>query len=247
VRYFAAGKKIFYHFIDLISKPMSGIQLVVFDMAGTTIRDKGNVGKAFIDAFKENGIDIPVEEVKKVMGWRKIDAVKMLLKKFHPNGADQDVFAEKIHDAFIKNMIRHYEEDSTLGPLPYVEEIFADLKQRGVKIALNTGFPRSIADTILRRLNWEAGKTIDAVIASDEVPEGRPHPYMIRSVMEQLKVTDSHAVAKVGDTEVDVEEGRSAGCGLVVSVTTGAYSRGQLEQYKPDKIIDSLAELSSLI
>jgi phosphonatase-like hydrolase len=144
-------------------------------------------------------------------------------------------------------MIRHYEEDTTLSPLPFVEETFADLKQRGVKIALNTGFPRSIADTILRRLNWEAGKTIDAVIASDEVPEGRPHPYMIRSVMEQLQVTDSNAVAKVGDTEVDVEEGRSAGCGLVVSVTTGAYSRVQLEQYKPDKIIDSLAELSSLI
>lgn len=224
---------------------MSGIQLVVFDMAGTTIRDKGNVGKAFIDAFKENGIEVPLEEVKKVMGWRKIDAVKILLKKYHDTARED--LAEKIHDAFIRNMIRHYEEDSTLSALPFVEETFAHLKQRGVKIALNTGFPRSIADTILRRLNWEAGKTIDAVIASDEVPEGRPHPYMIRSVMKQLQVTDANAVAKVGDTEVDVEEGRSAGCGLVVSVTTGAYSRGQLEQYKPDKIIDSLAELSSLI
>lgn len=224
---------------------MSGIQLVVFDMAGTTVRDKGNVGKAFIDAFNENGMDIPVEEVKKVMGWRKIDAVKMLLKKFH-NSADEKL-ADKIHETFIRNMIRHYEEDSTLSPLPFVEETFAALKERGVKIALNTGFPRSIADTILRRLNWEAGKTIDAVIASDEVPEGRPHPYMIQSVMQQLHVTDSNAVAKVGDTEVDVEEGRSAGCGLVVSVTTGAYSRGQLEQYKPDEIIDSMEELSSLI
>jgi phosphonatase-like hydrolase len=224
---------------------MSGIQLVVFDMAGTTIRDKGNVGKAFIDAFKENGIDIPIEEVKKVMGWRKIDAVRMLLEKFHNNVGEE--LAEKIHEQFIHNMITHYEQDTTLGPLPFVLETFADLKQRGVKIALNTGFPRSIADTILKRLNWEEGKTIDAVIASDEVPEGRPHPYMIRSVMKQLQVTDSNAVAKVGDTEVDVEEGRSAGCGLVVSVTTGAYSRGQLEQYKPDKIIDSLAELSSLI
>lgn len=224
---------------------MSGIQLVVFDMAGTTVRDKGNVGKAFIDAFQANGIDIPYEEVKKVMGWRKIDAVKMLLQKF--SGEANETLTEKIHETFIHNMIRHYEEDTTLSPLPHVEETFAALKSRGVRIALNTGFPRSIADTILKRLNWEAGKTIDAVIASDEVPKGRPHPYMIQSIMRQLAITDSHAVAKVGDTEVDVEEGRSAGCGLVVSVTTGAYSRGQLEQYKPDKIIDSLAELSSLI
>lgn len=226
---------------------MGEIQLVVFDMAGTTVRDKGNVGEAFIAAFKSNGIDIPYEEVKKVMGWRKIDAVKLLLEKFQPAEKNNEALINKIHDAFIHNMIRHYEEDTTLSPLPYVEETFAELKGRGVKIALNTGFPRSIADTILRKLNWTAGKNIDAVIASDEVPEGRPHPYMIRSIMQQLQVTDSHAVAKVGDTEVDVQEGRRAGCGLVVGVTTGAYSRGQLEQYKPDKIIDSLAELTSLI
>ncbi len=225
---------------------MNGIQLVVFDMAGTTVRDRGNVGEAFINAFKESGINIPFEEVKKVMGWRKIDAVKMLLKKFHPGPADTEM-VKKIHDAFIRNMVRYYEEDGTLSPLPYAEEIFVALKDRGVKIALNTGFPRTIADTILKRLNWNEGKTIDAVIASDEVPEGRPHPFMIYSIMEQLQVTDSGAVAKVGDTEVDVEEGRNAKCGLVVSVTTGAYSRLQLEQYKPDKIIDSLAELSSII
>lgn len=224
---------------------MPHIQLVVFDMAGTTVRDKGSVSKAFIEAFNANSIDIAHDEVKKVMGLRKIDAVKMLLQKFH--GKSHETLAEKIHEAFIANMIRHYEEDSTLSPLPYVEETFADLKQRRIKIALNTGFPRSIADTILRRLNWEEGRTIDAVIASDEVAEGRPQPYMIRSLMQQLQVTDSRAVAKVGDTEVDVAEGRNAGCGLVVSVTTGAYSRAQLEQYNPDKIIDSLAELSSLI
>lgn len=227
---------------------MIGIQLVVFDMAGTTIRDKGNVGEAFIKAFEQNGISIPYEEVKKVMGFRKLDAVNILLEKFgDATQTKSEALADKIHETFIENMIRHYEQDSTLSPLPFVEETFAALKQRGVKIALNTGFPRSIADTILKRLNWEAGKTIDAVIASDEVPEGRPHPYMIRSVMQQLQVTDSNAVAKVGDTEVDVAEGRRAGCGLVVSVTTGAYSRAQLEQYKPDKIIDSLEELSSLI
>jgi phosphonatase-like hydrolase len=243
---FAAVKKIFFPRIDLISKIMIGIQLVVFDMAGTTVRDRGNVAEAFINAFRENGIEIPFEEVKKVMGWRKIDAVKMLLQKFNTTGNNESLI-HTIHETFIRNMIKHYEEDSILSPLPHVEETFAELKEKGVKIALNTGFPRSIADTILKRLHWEEGKTIDVVIASDEVPEGRPHPYMIRSIMKQLQVADSRSVAKVGDTQVDVEEGRSAGCGLVISVTTGAYSRGQLEQYKPDRIIDSMAELSSLI
>jgi phosphoglycolate phosphatase-like HAD superfamily hydrolase len=51
----------------------------------------------------------------------------------------------------------------------------------------------------------------------------------------------------VGDTEVDVLEGRNAGCGLVVSVTTGALSREQLTVFGPDMIIDDLTELKSVI
>jgi phosphoglycolate phosphatase-like HAD superfamily hydrolase len=46
---------------------------------------------------------------------------------------------------------------------------------------------------------------------------------------------------------VDVEEGRNAACGKVVSVTTGAYTRQQLESYRPDHIIDDLEELLSII
>ncbi len=47
-------------------------------------------------------------------------------------------------------------------------------------------------------------------------------------------------VVKVGDTSVDVLEGQFAGCGLVVAVTTGAYTREQLVEYQPDHIIDSM-------
>jgi phosphoglycolate phosphatase-like HAD superfamily hydrolase len=46
---------------------------------------------------------------------------------------------------------------------------------------------------------------------------------------------------------VDVEDGRNAACGKVVSVTTGAYTRGQLLPYGPDFIIDDLQELLPII
>jgi phosphonatase-like hydrolase len=132
-------------------------------------------------------------------------------------------------------------------PLPQAEETFQQLKQQGIKIALNTGFTRAVANTILQRLQWTTPDTIDLVLCSDEVPEGRPQPDMIKAIMQQLNVTDSKAVVKVGDTQVDVEEGRNAACGLVVSVTTGAYSRNELTVCKPDHIIDSLAELPGLL
>src|SRR5258708_116567 len=227
---------------------MKRIQLVVFDIAGTTVRDKGNVAEAFITAFHEHGVEIAAEEVKKVMGFRKMDAIVLLLDKFAPAQKDDGVLIDAIHTRFIANMISFYMNDEELAPLPYAQEVFVRLKQRGVKVALNTGFTRAITDTILHRLRWDdRNENIDKLICSDEVPQGRPHPDMINPLIAALGISSAENVLKVGDTEVDVKEGRNAGCGKVVSVTTGAYTRDQLACYQPDAIIDALLELIPII
>ena len=225
---------------------MGKIRLVVFDMAGTTVFDRGNVADAFQQAFRANGLEVGKEKIKTVMGWRKKDAIKKLLEQFYPEHANA-INIETIHTDFINTMIRFYETDPELRAQPFTEEIFAQLRQQGIKIALNTGFTRSITDTILKRLGWVEGKQVDVVIASDEVENGRPHSDMIRNIMKKLDIHDPEQVVKIGDTEVDIEEGRNAGCGIVIGVTTGAYSREQLKLYHPDHIIDSLADLSRII
>ncbi|HTI11771.1 MAG TPA: HAD-IA family hydrolase [Puia sp.] len=227
---------------------MSTIQLVVFDIAGTTVRDRGNVADSFITAFREFGLEIPASAVEKVMGFRKMDAIVHLLGKFAPAQKDDEILVDRIHSRFIQNMISFYMNDEELEPLPHAPEVFARLKQQGIKVALNTGFTRAITDTILHRLRWdERNENIDKVICSDEVPEGRPSPDMIDALVADLGITSTKNVLKIGDTEVDVEEGRNAGCGKVVSVTTGAYTREQLQHYQPDAIIDDLLELIPII
>ena len=228
---------------------MNNIQLVVFDIAGTTVRDRGDVADAFIAAFRAADVEIPVDEVKKVMGWRKMDAIRQLLDRFLPAVSfDRESLIEEIHDRFIKHMTSFYRQDPELRPLPHAEEIFSHLHHKGIKVALNTGFTRTIADAILHRLHWDNGAGyVDSVICSDEVPEGRPSPYMINRLIQRLNIPSAGNVLKVGDTEVDVEEGRNDGCGIVVGVTTGAYTRQQLQEYRPDHIIDSLEELIPII
>lgn len=100
---------------------------------------------------------------------------------------------------------------------------------------------------IIHKLHWKDHSNIQFIISSDEVPEGRPHPYMIQQIMSHLGVADPAKVVKVGDTEVDIQEGRNASCGLVISVTTGAYSKDQLQQFGPDQIVDSLSTLRNII
>jgi phosphonatase-like hydrolase len=226
---------------------MDNIELVVFDIAGTTVHDKGNVAASFLDAFAGYGYSISREAAQDVMGFRKKDAIRILLDKFYPGYDGNGELIGKIHDAFTRNMISFYEKDEDLQPLPNAEEMFLWLKEKGIKLALNTGFTKAITDTVLNRLGWKSGSTVDCIISSDEVEHGRPHPDMILAVMKQLDIKKPSSVAKVGDTEVDVEEGRLAGCSLIISVTTGAYTRARLEQYHPDYIIDNLSELKSIL
>jgi phosphoglycolate phosphatase-like HAD superfamily hydrolase len=88
---------------------------------------------------------------------------------------------------------------------------------------------------------------VDDSIASDEVPAGRPFPHMIRTLMERAGIDHASHVMKVGDTTVDIEEGRQAACGLVISVTTGANTQDELAELTPDHIIDHLEAIHGLL
>ena len=64
--------------------------------------------------------------------------------------------------------------------------------------------------------------------------------------MQLTGIVDPEEVAKIGDTPADIEEGRAAGCGLVVGVTYGTHSRIELARFEVP-LIDRLADLLPLV
>jgi phosphonatase-like hydrolase len=220
-------------------------KLVVLDMAGTTVADDDAVANAFRKAFALHGHIVSIEDVKPLMGYKKTYAVKRVLELNNVD-ADQHLI-DQIHADFVREMREHYETSPLAMPSPHAEDILKWLKQKGVRVAMNTGFPKEIADAIMKRFQWKEKNLVDDYIASDEVQAGRPQPYMIERLMKNGGVLDASDVVKVGDTEVDINEGRNAKCGLVVGITSGAFTRQQLEEYSPDHIIDDLSELKDLI
>lgn len=223
-------------------------ELVVFDIAGTTVADEGNINDTFRKAFTNAGItNVDRIDVDTVMGYRKKEAIEIIVEKYKPGYEDDEAFINAIHEDFTEQMVKYYQTCEGLVPLPFAEKVFKQLHDNKVKVALNTGFTRAITTPILKRLGWNTASFIDEVICSDEVPEGRPHPFMIKKLMQKLNIAYAEDVAKVGDTKVDIEEGQNAGCGIVVGVTTGACTKAQLIKYQPDFIIDSLEFLPSLI
>jgi phosphonatase-like hydrolase len=222
------------------------IELVVFDMAGTTVKDENFVGLAFQEAMKTHGYNVPIEQVNPIMGYEKPVAIRMMLEQLETKeGGFTQETVDSIHSEFVRCMIEFYQTTDEIGALPEVEQTFEVLRESGVKIALDTGFSRNIADVIIQRLGWES--KIDMLVASDEVPKGRPYPDMINKIMQELGINSSKKVAKVGDTEVDINEGINAGCQYVIGVTTGSFTRDELAVYHPTHIIDNISEVLDII
>lgn len=224
------------------------VQLVVFDIAGTTVKDNGEIALAFQQAMAEKGYNIPVEKINPLMGYKKPEAIRLMLLEY-----EQDItminaeYINTIHDRFLDLMVEYYTNTNELSPLPNAEEVFVYLKTNGVKIGLDTGFSKEITDVIINRLGWLKDGKIDYVVSSDEVPAGRPQPYMIQKMMKEAGIEDAKKVVKLGDTEVDVNEGKNAGCLYTIGVTTGAFTRVQLEPYEPSFIIDDLKKLIDIL
>ena len=70
---------------------------------------------------------------------------------------------------------------------------------------------------------------------------------MIEQLMYRAGVDDPLMVAKVGDTAVDIEEGKNVGCSYNIAITTGAYQTAELENSRPTHIVNSLLEIPSII
>lgn len=220
------------------------VELVVFDIAGTTVQDNGSVTYVLKNAMQAFGYPVKETDISLLMGYEKTKAIEILLKMYeqHPDSIT-DELVEKVHQLFQMQMIDYYATVKELTPAPDAEVVFTRLKEKNIKVALNTGFPKIITAVIMDRLGWMNNKKVDYVISSDEVESGRPEPYMIRKIMHLANIQDAKHVIKVGDTEVDINEGKNAGCLYSIGITTGAFSRQQLSTYAPSFIIDQLSEL----
>ena len=221
------------------------IELVVFDMAGTTLHDDDAVGGCLRDALREHGVEVSAAEVDAVMGWSKPSAIRALLKR---RGAPaDDAMVARVHHRFRDRMLEHYATSPEVREVGGTSTTFRALHDAGVKVALDTGFDRSIADVVLRRTGWLAQGLVDAVVTSDEVARGRPFPDMIHEAMRRTSVRGSWRVAKVGDTPSDLQEGAAAGCCLIVGVTRGTHDEAQLRPYLHTHLIPTVAELPRVV
>lgn len=208
---------------------------MIFDLAGTTVEDRGQVPAAFSAALAEAGIPLTAEQITRVRGASKRQAIRQLLPPRQQSRADE------IYGRFKARLAQQYAAGGVRS-LADAGVIFSRLKGNGVKVALTTGFDRDTTTMLMSSLGWTT-TLIDAVVCGDDVSSGRPAPDMILMAMKLTGVADASRVAAVGDTALDLEAASRAGVRWNIGVLSGAHTRETLERAPHTHIINSAAEL----
>jgi len=228
-------------------KSNGAIQLVVFDMAGTTVRDDDAVNHCLRGALAAAAVHVSRDETNDVMGIPKPLAIQALYARKHRGIQPSAEITQRIYEDFLTRMVLFYQKDPAVEEMPGASDVFRKLHDCGVKVALDSGFARPIVDTLLERLGWLKAGLLDTTVSSDEVPRGRPEPDLVLEAMRRTGVHDAAAVAKVGDTPSDLQEGKAAGCSLIIGITHGTHTAQQLQAHPHTHLIASLQEVPALV
>ncbi|WP_419869371.1 phosphonatase-like hydrolase [Chryseobacterium sp. CT-SW4] len=222
---------------------MKNIELLVLDMAGTTVDEDNVVYKTLTQAVNDAGYTVSLEKVlTECAGKEKYEAISDLLHTIGGNREDAqsifENFSEQLKNAYINLNVK---------PINGVEEFLLNTRARNKKIVLNTGYNSAIALQLLEKLGWRENLHYDALITADDVSESRPSPEMIQFAMKKFNINDPQLVLKAGDSVIDIEEGKNAGCGITIAVLSGAQSHTELEKANPDYILNTLSEAGNII
>lgn len=236
----------------------SRIDLVIFDMAGTTVRDNHEVEQCFKRAAGQSGMHITDEEILAVQGWSKRFVFETFwTRQLGTSHKDLPHQVESSYTLFKEILESHY-YTQPIAPTAGCLQTFDALREMNIGIALTTGFYRKVTNIILDRLNWQVGASgtsehgvqgyqIDVSIASDEVPNGRPAADMLLKAMNMTGVKDPGRVVNIGDTPSDLQAGTNAGCLFSLGVVNGTHSREALSGWPNDGLLDSLGDLPDFI
>lgn len=133
-----------------------------------------------------------------------------------------------------------------------VEASLAELRRRGVRVVLVCEGSHDAATRLLGRLGWSvsddlrAPRTVDAVVAVDDVASAPPAPFAVHHAMELTGTLDVRQVLVAGDSIVMLEAGRAAGAGWLVGVLSGSARRPELASVHHDAILSDLNDLVAL-
>jgi len=156
-------------------------------------------------------------------------------------GEPDDADFEKAYPIFLELYAENTSKRSTL--YPGVQEGLDHLKERGYPLGCVTNKAEQFTLPLLQDLGIY--DYFGIVVAGDTLPQKKPDPTPLLYAAEFFGAEPEQCLM-IGDSVSDVKAARAAGFSIVCM--SYGYNHGEdIRDYHPDAVIDSMAELKSLV
>ncbi len=210
---------------------------VIFDIDGTLIDTFEVYHEVFNQGIARYNLG-PVSRVFLSGHLSKSTGLREILQDIFPMDTDESTFDACREE--IRGLFRRAEVTG-VRPFPGIEELFNNLKERGMKIGIATGRMSSQEDEWERFSRFGLDRFVSAIVTSKEVPCRKPAADVIVECARRLGVPTGECIA-VGDTESDIIAARRAGA-MAVAVATGQDDRDRLLRAEPEIVFLSANDL----
>ncbi|MET1018359.1 MAG: HAD family hydrolase, partial [Microterricola sp.] len=150
------------------------IELVVLDMAGTTVADDGTVERAFGRVAERQNIGATPEEREAALEYVRVTMGQSKIEVFRAITGDEER-AQAANAAFEAAYAEIVAEEG-VTEIPGARLAIEQLQEAGITVVLTTGFARPTVNAILDALDWH--ELADMVLTPADAGRGRPHPDM---------------------------------------------------------------------
>lgn len=212
------------------------VAATLFDLDGTLVDSLADIGEATNHALGALGFPRhPLDRYRNFVG----DGIGMLAERALPAG-------QKDHRDELLQRLRPYYQAHCCDRTqlyPGVADMLDGLVKLGVRLAIVSNKVESMVHTVRAKLlpRWDFGVALGQ---RDDLPR-KPDPAMAHAAAAALGV-EAERCLFVGDTDVDIRTGRSAGM-TAVGVEWGFRDRGELEAAGAHHVISAPADLLSLL
>ncbi|MBS7175422.1 HAD family hydrolase [Massiliimalia timonensis] len=215
------------------------MKAVIFDLDGTLLNTVESMEAAGSKMLKDLGLSPrPAEEYKLYAG----DGAKTLVERvLHACGKDDPALLEKAFPIYMG----YFEKTCTyhVAPYPGIVELLQELKRRMVKLAVLSNKPHQQTVDVISRYFPE--HLFDYVQGQCESVPKKPSPVGAKKIAEQFGI-EAKDCFYVGDTNVDMQTGKSAGM-KTIGVLWGFRTERELRENHADRIIASPKQLLELL
>jgi beta-phosphoglucomutase len=210
---------------------------VIFDWDGTLADTKKPVVQSFQTVLKKSGCLVGNDTIEKRIGIGTKNTLEKILEEC--NMQFDQVLLEKLAEEKIKTQLRLIKAVHLFdGAIELLEEL-----QGKIKIALATMSPRKVIDAILSEKKIK--KYFNVVFSADEVISPKPNPEIFLISAKSLGIESKDCIV-VEDSVFGIKAAKEAKM-KCIAVSSGAYSREELQKEQPNIVVASLMEKEKIL